>query len=95
MLRKLTISETLRLRETEVSPNKTNEAGTSPEETSLSSPVESGRVHEEGLNNTNDNAHNVVDIAGQDHGFNSETSGWNFGDQRVANRSDRYVVGKR
>ena len=72
MQKKLTICETLGLRETEVSPDSAAGVEATPEESSLSLPIEGSWVHESRLDNTNNDTEDVVNVSGQDDSLDSE-----------------------
>ena len=55
-----------------------------PEEACFALPVPRGRVHEMGLKSSDDDTTDVVDIAGDDHGLDSETSGRKLSNEGVA-----------
>lgn len=55
-----------------------------PEEACFALPVPRGRVHEMGLKSSDDDTTNVVDIPGDDHGLDSETSGRKLSNEGVA-----------
>ena len=56
----------------------------SPEEASLPLPVPRGWVHEVRLECAYNNATDIVDVARNDHGLDSEASGWKLSDEGVA-----------
>jgi hypothetical protein len=90
----LAIGSALGLRKTEISPDSTEEAGSSPEETGLGTPVPSRRVQHARSNDIGHDSDNVVCVSGEDDGLGSETGGGQLGDEGVADRSDGRIVGE-
>ncbi len=74
-----------------VNPHVGKSRRTTPKEGSLGSPISAGRVEEFGRDDVLNDTDDVVGVSGEDDGFRSKTSGWKFGDQAVANRTDLKV----
>ena|ERR1700761_6487134 len=90
----LSITAALGFWESEVAPGEAQEAGSSPEEAGLGSPVPCGWVELAWGEDVGDDAANVVEVTCQHHGLLSESGGRDFGDERIADGSDGAVVDK-
>lgn len=90
----LTIRPAPRLRKTEVRPQPAEEAHARPEEARLALPVPRRGVQHVRHDDAVDDAHDVVDVAGQHDGFGFQARGGDLGHERVADGPDGDVVGE-
>lgn len=85
---KVSISETLGLRKSEISPNYTQQIQASPEECGLAAPVPSSRVHKSWLQGADHNTGDVVYVTCENDCLDSKACGWQFGNEGIADRPD-------
>lgn len=79
-----TVGSVLGLGEAEEGPDDAEEAGTSPEESRLRSPVPLGGVEHAGREDVGDDTANVVGVTGEHDGLGTETSRGDLGNETVA-----------
>ena len=79
-------------RETEVGPDDGEGAKAGPEEGGLALPVPGGRVQHAGLDDVDEDAAEVVEVAGQHHRLDAQTRGRDLGHERVTHWADGEVV---
>ena len=90
----LPVRPSLRLRQPEIRPDKTQETHARPEKTSLPTPIPGRGIKHIRHNNTIQYAHDVVHVSGDDNRFGLEPRGWDLGDETVADGADGDVVGE-
>ena len=89
---KLGESATAGLRYTEVGVDDAQEATAGPEETGVVAPGPCAWVEHVGSQHTADNANNVVQVASKNDGLDLQAAGRDFGDEGVADSSNRQLV---